>query len=178
MKYVIIFCFLLEALAVTAQGSISKLEMSEIKKKVEIEAITYRDSIKKADLHITDLDLDFLIDVYRVESLSNYKILIDDTTTGMSTAVYELNQDYDGLLNKYYNILLEKLQKEDVITLKISQRNWIKFRDAEIDLIRLISKEEYSGGGTIQNNIRAANICNLTRSRLYEIKGHLNEFML
>lgn len=149
MKYLIIFCFLLNAIPVIAQNPISKLELSEIKKKVDVESIKYRDSIKKADLHITDLDLDFLTDVYRIESLSDSKILIDDTTSGMSTAVHELTRDYDGLLNKYYNILLQKLQKEDVITLKISQRNWIKFRDAEIDLIRVISKEEYSGGGRI-----------------------------
>ncbi len=51
---------------------------------------------------------------------------------------------YDVLLNKYYNLLRDKLNKDDKEKLKQAQLIWLKFRDSESEFIEsYLSK----GGG-------------------------------
>ena len=65
------------------------------------------------------------------------------------------------------------MDKEDQEILRQSQRNWITFRDGEIELIRKLAKEKYSGGGTIQGIIVGIDIQDLTKKRVIELYQHL-----
>lgn len=178
MKNVLILLLILFGTLANAQSEITKTKLIEIKSQIEKEVVKLKDSLTKAGGdYTTALDIEFKTDVYRIEKLADKKIQIDFSTAGMTNAVFELNDNYDKLLNKYYAILMKKLNSKDQDKLKASQRNWLKFRDSEIELIGIISKEEYTGGGTIQSNIRASRICDLTRDRVIEIKEHLNQFL-
>ncbi|MGA9637810.1 lysozyme inhibitor LprI family protein [Flavobacterium sp.] len=161
-----------------AQSESTKTKLTEINAQVAKETAKYKDSLTNAGgSYAQPLDIEFKTDVYNIEKLADKKIEVDYSTAGMTNVVFELNNNYDKLLNKYYSILLNKLSVKDQEQLKVSQRNWLKFRDSEIELIGVISKEEYTGGGTIQSNIRASQICDLTKNRLFEIKEHLSQFL-
>jgi uncharacterized protein YecT (DUF1311 family) len=95
--------------------------------------------------------------------LSNY------TTFGMVHSTNDATADYDKLLNKYYKLLISKLSESDKEILRTAQRNWISFRDSEIKLIETMSKEDYSGGGTIQQLIVSGRINALTKERVIEL---------
>ena len=178
MKNRLLLLLLLSVTLANAQSEITNAKRIEIKAQVEKETNKLKDSLTKTN-NGSDipLDIEFKTDVYRVEKLADKKVGIDDSTSGMTTAIVELNNDYDKLLNKYYAILMKKLQPKDQEKLKIAQRNWVKFRDSEIQLIATVSKNEYSGGGTIQSNIMAGRISDLTKNRLYVIKEHLDQFI-
>lgn len=151
-------------------------KIGQIKKEVEKEVVKYKDSLNKtSDKYTKKIDIEFNCDVFRIEQIAKKRMDSDYSTSGMSAAVYELESNYDKLLNKYYTILLNKVEVNDREILKISQRNWIKFRDAEIKLIVVIS-DNYSSGGSIQNNIVSGKVCELTKQRVFKLKAHIDEF--
>jgi len=55
----------------------------------------------------------------------------------MNQCAYEDFQEADKALNKVYKALIQKNKNDKIYlaNLKTSQRLWIKFRDAELDLI-------------------------------------------
>ena len=57
----------------------------------------------------------------------------DPTTVGMMEAYQQTLADWDKLLNKNYNTLMQKLSKEQQAKLRASQREWIKYRDLEFE---------------------------------------------
>ena len=59
----------------------------------------------------------------------------DNGTRDTIRAYYEYKLFLDKELNKTYSLLKSKLPPERQKELKISQRNWIKFRDTEFKLI-------------------------------------------
>ena len=73
------------------------------------------------------------------------------------------------MLNKYYNKLLKILKPEDKKILVTAQRAWLAYRDPEAKLIGTMTKEEYSGGGTIQSNIATGAYSDLVAKRTIEI---------
>lgn len=113
-------------------------------------------------------------DTFLVNELYSLQLDSDQTTYGMARATWQMEEAYDVLLNKYYNQLLRKLNKEDREVLKESQRNWIKFRDSEKRLNGLLTEEKYSGGGTIQQLIYTADNAWRVKQRVYELIGYLN----
>ena len=54
---------------------------------------------------------------------------------------------WDKELNKYYNLLMWKLQKQQRLDLQSAQINWIKYRDAEIKSNQSIEKAFRAGSG-------------------------------
>lgn len=178
MKNRLFILILLSGALANAQEEITKTKLAEINREVAQETTKYKDSLTKVSgAYVDPLDIEFKTDIFKIEQTVKKKIDIDYTTAGITTYVMELNKDYDKLLNKYYTILLKKLSSKDQEKLKTTQRNWLKFRDSEIQLIDVVSKDEYSGGGTIQSNIQASRIKELTEARLIDIKNHLNQFM-
>ena len=160
------------------QRQISNIELRKIKAKIEKDAMHYKDSLnERKDVFTSNYEIEFKCDAYKVRELRKRRISIDWTTVGMSKAVYDEERAYDSLLNKYYQVLLSKLTAEDQLKLRESQRNWLKFRDSERELNGIISKDEYSGGGTIQSNLRAAGYCEITEKRLFEIVAYLEWIM-
>lgn len=123
-----------------------------------------------------NLTISFKIDTFRIERLFAKRLCVDYTTVGMVQATIELEAGYDMLLNKYYRILKGKLDMEDQELLLQSQRNWIKFRDSERIFNSEISKDKYSGGGTIQRLHVASRYQLITKERLLEIYHYLTRF--
>ncbi len=122
-----------------------------------------------------DLNIEYHIDTFKIEQTHVRTIEINNTTTGMVRATAVALQSYDRLLNKYYKKLLHRLDETDQETLRKTQRNWISLRDNEIELIQLLAKNEYSGGGSIQRLITADRILNLTKNRLDNLFKYLVE---
>lgn len=140
---------------------------------VEIKARHLRDSLQRLDDYISDhqkhLDIEYTVDVFRIEKFTEGQMDIDGSTTGMVMASNRALNEYDKLLNKYYKMLLDNLAGADKQALKTTQQNWIKFRDSEVDLARVLWKDEYSGGGTIQRIVFAARILGTTKHRVEEL---------
>lgn len=88
-----------------------------------------------------------------------------------------MTSSYDQLLNKYYNRLLKLLQPQDKTALIAAQKAWLQFRDAESKLIRTLSKDEYSGGGTIQSNIVTNSYADLVVKRCIDIFNYYDNII-
>lgn len=101
----------------------------------------------------------------------------DYTTVGMNKAIQEMASSYDQLLNKYYNRLLKLLKPQDKTTLVTAQKAWLQFRDTESKLIRTLSKDEYSGGGTIQSNIVTSSNADLVVKRCIDIFNYYDNII-
>ncbi|GAO43569.1 lysozyme inhibitor LprI family protein [Flavihumibacter petaseus] len=116
---------------------------------------------------------EYIVDTMRIERLFAATIEIDYSTAGMVNAGYEARQQYDVLLNKYYKKLMAILKGDDKNTLVQAQKAWLAFRDAEFKLIGIVSKEEYSGGGTMQSLIDSAQFLAIVKQRTQELFDHL-----
>lgn len=68
---------------------------------------------------------------------SNLQCKEDGNQMQMNQCAYEDFQEADKALNKVYKALIQKNKNDKIYlaNLKTSQRLWIKFRDAELDLI-------------------------------------------
>lgn len=171
MKYILLLIFSLFYLDTFAQ--ISEQDLKNIKSKIETESTTLKATLTKNSSDA--FFVQFQIDTFKIERLLELKINHDYSTIGMIEATNEAEKEYDLLLNKYYKLLLNKLEPNDKVILQEAQRNWIKFRDSERALITLLSDEKYSGGGTIQGLIDADSYLGITRERVIEIKNHLTK---
>jgi len=138
-----------------------------IKTDVEMKAILFKATLLKAEM--TPEQIEFSVDTFKIEQIAAKRIEIDYSTLGMNKAVNELTALYDSLLNKYYLKLSKSLKAEDRKVLVSAQRAWMNYRDAEVKLISTMTKEEYSGGGSIQSNIATLNYNYLVKHRTIEI---------
>ncbi len=118
---------------------------------------------------LTTDQIEFSVDTFRIEQIVSKRMGIDYSTVGMNITVDEMTSSYDKLMNKYYNKLLKILKSEDKKTLVSAQKAWLAYRDAEAKLIDTMTKEEYSGGGTIQTNIATGSYSGLVVKRAIEI---------
>ena len=117
--------------------------------------------------------IDYEVEMLRIETLMNLKI--DEghqTTTVTVIAITDATKDYDKMLNKYYQILLKKLQPKDQEILKQAQRNWITYKEAELKLNLLITDDKYTGG-SLERIYSNSRVMNITKHRLEEIYGYL-----
>jgi hypothetical protein len=150
--------FLLFVLVLTQPGwaadprEVTDQEMKVMRQQIEKEAQKLRLELEKKEYDsdfAKQVSIEYQLDAFRIDQLLERRIDIDYSTSGMVTATYEAEAEYDDLLNKYYQKLLTKLSNEDRAILKQSQKNWLQFRDSERELNSLLTKDEYSGGGTI-----------------------------
>jgi uncharacterized protein YecT (DUF1311 family) len=141
--------------------------LQKIKAEVEKKSIKFKEAISKNDL--TPDQIEFTVDTFKIEQIEEKSMEIDYSTVGMNNALDELTNSYDKLMNKYYNKLLKLLKAEDKPILIGAQKAWINYRDAETRLIGVLTKEEYSGGGSIQSNIAADAYSGIVVKRTIEI---------
>lgn len=117
----------------------------------------------------TELVVNFQIDTFLIERTLAYKLAQDESTAGTAEALYDAEQDYDKLLNKYYGLLLQHLLPADKKILIQSQRHWIRFRDTERQLRAQLARAEYNGGGSMHTTFVAYAYLDITRKRVFEI---------
>lgn len=156
---------------------LTKEDSIRIETEVKIAVQKLKDSLKESDRgmeYLTELLYEFAADTFKIEERQRLRLEIDYTTNGIVASTLEANREYDRLLNKYYLRLLDSLEEPDKKILLQSQRNWIKFRDSELELNGLLMNDYYSGSGTIQRVIAASRVLELTKSRVIEIYHYLS----
>ncbi len=141
--------------------------LKKLKSDVELESNALKASFDTNTYSISDIE--FMTDTFNVQQLATKMMEIDYSTYGINNALSEMVKGYDVLLNKYYNKILAKLKGEDKNILIESQRKWIAYRDAELHLLGILSKEEYSGGGSIQTNLLGASYSDRILNRVIEL---------
>jgi uncharacterized protein YecT (DUF1311 family) len=148
----------------------------EISKKIEAEVEVQIPKLKlrlsKQELNADEIE--FKIDTFRIETIASKRMEIDFSTTGMNITVDESTTSYDKLMNKYYGKLMKLLKPEDKKILITAQKAWLLFRDAELKLIGTMTDDQYSGGGTIQSNIRMGQYSSLVVERTKDIFNYYN----
>jgi uncharacterized protein YecT (DUF1311 family) len=163
-----------------ALGQNSPKEISpEILKKIkaEVEAQIPKLKLKLSKQEFNADEIEFKIDTFRIETIASKRMEIDYSTTGMNITVDELTTSYDKLMNKYYGKLMKLLKPEDKKVLITAQKAWLAFRDAELNLIGTMTEDKYSGGGTIQSNIRTGSYSSLVVERTIKIFNYYNEII-
>ncbi|MBI3902859.1 MAG: DUF1311 domain-containing protein [Nitrosomonadales bacterium] len=75
----------------------------------------------------------------------------------------------DQQLNDAYKKLLASLDEEGKVKLRASQRAWVVFRDADVDLVVY----HYEEGGSLGRSIAAYRSFQLTRQRAKELSARL-----
>jgi uncharacterized protein YecT (DUF1311 family) len=178
---VLMVFFLALARPVRASGprEVTDKELKAMRQQIEKEALALRGELDK-QVFDTDVakrvSIEYRLDAFRIDELLKRRSDIDYSTMGLVNATLEADSDYDDLLNKYYQKLLAKLSAEDKAVLKQTQKNWLQFRDSEHELNSLLTKEEYSGGGTAQLNIGVDCDLELTKSRVKALAEYLMRF--
>jgi len=138
-----------------------------IKTDVENKVIKFKATLSTSEM--TPEQNEFSVDTFRIEHIAAQRMEIDYSTSGLNETTNDLTASYDMLLNKYYQKLLKSLNPEDKKVLVTAQRAWMNFRDSEAILIRTMTKDEYSGGGTIQSNIATSSYSHMVKHRAIEL---------
>ena len=142
----------------------------KIKQEIEKEVALLKTNLTNKRQSSTSIE--FALDTFRIEKYQEKYIEYDWTTAGMRQATYDAASKYDSLLNKYYKKLLSVLTQKDKVVLVNAQKSWIVFRDNELKLVSTISKDEYSGGGTMQQLIDASEYLDIVSQRTIAIYQH------
>jgi len=109
--------------------------------------------------HPIDIELQKCLD-----SKENY------TTQGMTECIVKAADSWDKELNKNYKILLGFLTEEQKEKLKESQRQWIKYRDNELEFSRSFYTQMQ---GTMWIPVAAQTRLNLTKQRAEELSDYI-----
>lgn len=97
------------------------------------------------------------------------------TTAAMTNCANIAMADWDKELNQVYRALMEKLSPEAKETLKLSQRQWIKHRDKELEFIDSTYSDKRLVG-SMYSNMRAAHRFTVVKNRVLELQSYLNLF--
>jgi uncharacterized protein YecT (DUF1311 family) len=92
------------------------------------------------------------------------------TTKGMTDCVVQATEKWDLELNKNYQKLLNLLTAEQKEKLKITQREWVEYRDKEIEFSNQLY---YDMQGTMWIPVAAQTKLDLTRKRTVELKNYI-----
>ena len=89
------------------------------------------------------------------------------STAGMVTCLDTAYRGWDQALNDVYNNLFDLLDADSLARLKLSQREWIAFRDAERDFLVALQKPE---NGTLMHVIAVQSLVNLVKDRTLQLR--------
>ncbi|MBD1392060.1 lysozyme inhibitor LprI family protein [Mucilaginibacter glaciei] len=127
--------------------------LDKINRQVAIEALQFK---KQLINNKTDQErIVFCVDTFVIRHIEAERIKANNTTLSINKTVIGAINAYDALLQDYYNKLGSLLLTIDKADLLTSNNAWINYQKTEIKLIGDLSKDKYSGGGTIQTNIEA-----------------------
>lgn len=95
---------------------------------------------------------------------------VNYTTKGMTDCVVQATEKWDEKLNENYQKLLTLLTAEQKDKLIIAQREWIEYRDKEIEFSNQLY---YDMQGTMWIPVAAETKLNLTRKRTIELESYI-----
>ncbi len=99
-----------------------------------------------------------------LDSSENY------TTKGMTDCVVRATEKWDEELNRSYQKLLTLLTIEQKEKLKIAQRDWVEYRDKEIEFSNQLY---YDMQGTMWIPVAAQRKLELTRERTIKLESYI-----
>jgi uncharacterized protein YecT (DUF1311 family) len=114
--------------------------------------------------HPIDIELQNCLD-----SSENY------TTKGMTDCVVRATEKWNLELNKNYQKLLNLLTAEQKEKLKITQREWVEYRDKEIEFSNQLY---YDMQGTMWIPVAAQTKLDLTRKRTVELERYITNLTI
>ncbi|MEX6687979.1 lysozyme inhibitor LprI family protein [Danxiaibacter flavus] len=94
----------------------------------------------------------------------------NQSTAGMVDCAYKALNKWNAKLNTTYKSLLAKLDSTAKNSLIEAQRQWIKFKEKEIDLI---DATYGSAHGTMWRIVRAQKVMDITKQRAMELEDLL-----
>lgn len=100
----------------------------------------------------------------------------DSSTAGMNNCTNEARNKWDGEMNRFYRLLMDRLDAEESAKLKQAQRAWIKFRDSEFEYINAVYHRPMVG--SIYTNIAAADKSEVVKKRALELEGYYNILLI
>ena len=157
----------------------SEKNIESIKMEIEESCVEFKAKLDDEE-YISDYDKKitamFKLDTFRIERLLSARINLYPSTHDVTQAIYYAEMQYDTLMNKYYKILLDKLSQEDREYLRKAQRSWLEYRDNEKELAYQLSKDEYSGGGSIQQIIVSSDDMEITKRRVLDLYYYMTRF--
>lgn len=175
MKYLVIFISVSFHIAAFSQQTKDPVEVTpalQKKIKADVEKLIPQFKLELDKGGYNKAYKEFAVDTFRIEQFMSQWVDLDYSDFGMRDADYEGARQYDSLLNKYYKKLLSVLKGDDKKILVQAQKAWLGFRDSEIKLVYLISKPEYSGGGTMQQLIESSTYLDMIKTRTYSLFEH------
>ena len=86
------------------------------------------------------------------------------TQMDMNITAAEMYQLWDDTLNIVWGLLEANLNEADMEVLRIEEREWIAFKDAEVQ-----AAGQECEGGSIQPSVEATTAADLTKARVYEL---------
>jgi len=123
--------------------------------------------------------IQFHNDTSQIEQSFRNKIEIGYTTAEIIRSTYQMEEDYNTLLERYYDILLSWMQNANDKTILIeAQDSWLKFKESETKLINALGYDIYTGGGSMWRIVTTSRAADLTKKRLLEIYDYLVDITL
>jgi uncharacterized protein YecT (DUF1311 family) len=95
----------------------------------------------------------------------------NQTTGGMIECTKRAQEQWDQELNKNYSLLIGKLSADEKEKLKVAQRNWIAYRDKEIEFARTMY---INMQGTMWRVVLADSQMELTKQRALELQAYVD----
>ncbi|HEX2787650.1 MAG TPA: lysozyme inhibitor LprI family protein [Ignavibacteria bacterium] len=109
---------------------------------------------------------------HRIDTMLDSCLSITEnmSTMGMVECTDKAAKEWDKEMNRVYNKLKQILPADDFEKLQSSQREWIKYKDLEIEAINSIySKMD----GTMYIPMNVSAIMELTRARTIQLQSYL-----
>ena len=103
---------------------------------------------------------------YKIDTILSKCLDKNQTTVGMNDCLVKSQELWDKELNKYYKLLNSKLDSAGQRKLKEAQKQWLNFRDKEI---QLISDAYGKRDGTMWIIVTADKINQLVRQRAVDM---------
>ena len=97
------------------------------------------------------------------------------TTKGMTDCVIKATVKWDTKLHKTYKDLLELLTLEQKERLKVAQREWIEYRNREIEFSHQVYNDME---GTMWIPVAAEKKLDLTRQRTFELENYISNLTI
>jgi uncharacterized protein YecT (DUF1311 family) len=98
----------------------------------------------------------------------------NQTTVGMTDCSMKAEEEWEKELNKNYDLLISKLSIDEKEKLKTAQKNWISYRNKEIEFA---SEMYINMQGTMWRIVLADRRTELTRQRALELKAYYNNLL-
>lgn len=119
-------------------------------------------NLKAQDIHPIDKQLTEWLAVDSNQNTTSMIILTDSAATL-----------WDMEMNKYYKLLMKKLSNEERKALKTTQKNWLVYRDGELDFSYVLYGNME---GTMWRIVRADRRLEIIKKRALELKVYYSVF--